>query len=477
MTSSDLRSPRPPRSADPAAGPPEVRRLPLLAICLGYFLVILDVTVVTVAVPRIAADLGAGHGVLQWVVDGYTLAFAGLLLLCGGLGDRLGHRRVFLAGLGVFTVASAGCALAPTAAVLVGARLAQGAGAAMMVPASLALLGELHPEPAARARAFGVWGGIAGSAAAAGPVLGGLLVWGVDWRAVFFLNVPVGVLAVVLTLRRVPAPKVSEARARRPLDVAAQLCAAAGVAALTAGLNEAGGRGWGDPLVLGCLAAAPLAGALFWRLERRAAAPALPPRLFAGFRFPACLAVGVLLNLGFYGLLFLTTVYFQWHRGFDPLGTGLALLPMGAMAALGSPLSGRLAARVGTRAPVVAGLLIGAAGLLGWCAAGPHTPYGLLLPALLAAGFGTSLAMPSATVAAMEAAPEEVRGAASGAFNAARQLGSAIGVALFGTLLAASGGFYAGMRLSVAAGAGCFLAGTALAAVGPAGDRARAGRG
>ncbi|MEU1668492.1 MFS transporter [Streptomyces sparsogenes] len=477
MTPSDLRSPRPPRSARPAAGPPEVRRLPLLAICLGYFLVILDVTVVTVAVPRIAADLGAGHGVLQWVVDGYTLAFAGLLLLCGGLGDRLGHRRVFLAGLGVFTAASAGCALAPTAAVLVGARLVQGAGAAMMVPASLALLGELHPEPAARARAFGVWGGIAGSAAAAGPVLGGLLVWGVDWRAVFFLNIPVGVFAVVLTRRRVPAPKVSEGRERRPLDVAAQLCAAAGVAALTAGLNEAGGRGWGDPLVLGCLAAAPLAGALFWRLERRAAAPALPPRLFAGFRFPACLAVGVLLNLGFYGLLFLTTVYFQWHRGFDPLGTGLALLPMGAMAALGSPLSGRLAARVGTRAPVVAGLLIGAAGLLGWCAAGPHTPYGLLLPALLAAGFGTSLAMPSATVAAMEAAPEEVRGAASGAFNAARQLGSAIGVALFGTLLAASGGFYDGMRLSVAVGAGCFLAGTALAAAGPAGDRARAGRG
>ncbi|MEU5614637.1 MFS transporter [Streptomyces sparsogenes] len=477
MTPSDLRSPRPPRSAHPAAGPPEVRGLPLLAICLGYFLVILDVTVVTVAVPRIAADLGAGHGALQWVVDGYTLAFAGLLLLCGGLGDRLGHRRVFLAGLGVFTAASAGCALAPTAAVLVGARLAQGAGAAMMVPASLALLGELHPEPAARARAFGVWGGIAGSAAAAGPVLGGLLVWGVDWRAVFFLNVPVGVFAVVLTRRRVPAPEVSEGRARRPLDVAAQLCAAAGVAALTAGLNEAGGRGWGDPLVLGCLAAAPLAGVLFWRLERRAAAPALPPRLFAGFRFPACLAVGVLLNLGFYGLLFLTTVYFQWHRGFDPLGTGLALLPMGAMAALGSPLSGRLAARAGTGAPVVAGLLIGAAGLLGWCAAGPHTPYGLLLPALLAAGFGTSLAMPSATVAAMEAAPEEVRGAASGAFNAARQLGSAIGVALFGTLLAASGGFYAGMRLSVAVGAGCFLAGTALAAVGPAGDRARAGRG
>ncbi|MFT9479077.1 MFS transporter [Streptomyces sp. 11-1-2] len=140
-------------------------------------------------------------------MDGYTLVFAGLLLFCGGLGDRLGHRRVFLAGLGLFTVASAGCALAPTAAVLVGARLAQGAGAATMVPASLALLGALHPEPAARARAFGVWGGIAGVAAAAGPVLGGVLVWGVGWRTVFLVNVPLGVLAVWLTIRHVPGPR------------------------------------------------------------------------------------------------------------------------------------------------------------------------------------------------------------------------------------------------------------------------------
>ncbi|WP_251983389.1 MFS transporter, partial [Streptomyces rapamycinicus] len=188
---------RPPRSSDPpVAG--AVRKGPLLAICLGYFLVILDVTVVNVAVPRIGAGLGAGQGALQWIVDGYTLVFAGLLLLCGGLGDRLGHRRVFLAGLGLFTVASAACALAPTAGFLIGARLAQGAGAATMVPASLALLGALHPEPGARARAFGVWGGIAGVAAAAGPVLGGVLVWGVGWRTVFLVNIPLGALAIWL---------------------------------------------------------------------------------------------------------------------------------------------------------------------------------------------------------------------------------------------------------------------------------------
>ncbi|MEU1949875.1 MFS transporter, partial [Streptomyces sp. NPDC020125] len=410
--------------------------MPLVAICLGYFLVILDVTVVNVAVPRIGAGLAAGQGALQWMVDGYTLVFAGLLLFCGGLGDRLGHRRVFLAGLGLFTVASAGCALAPTAAVLVGARLAQGAGAATMVPASLALLGALHPEPAARARAFGVWGGIAGVAAAAGPVLGGVLVWGVGWRTVFLVNVPVGVLAVWLTIRHVPAarPRPRPRGERPPLDLAAQLTGVVAVAALTAGLNEAGGRGWTDPLVLGALAAAPLAGALFLWLERRASAPALPPRLLSGFRFPAALAVGVLLNLGFYGLLFLTTLYFQRHRGWDPLSTGLALLPMGALVAVASPLSGRVAARVGTHVPAVAGLLTGALGLLGWAAVGPHTPYALLVVPLLLTGFGTSFTMPSATIAAMEAAPHEVRGAASGAFNAARQLGSAIGVALFGTL-------------------------------------------
>ncbi|MGA6153502.1 MFS transporter [Stenotrophomonas sp. NPDC087984] len=463
-------------SAPPVAA--AVRRVPLVAICLGYFLVILDVTVVNVAVPRIGAGLAAGQGALQWVVDGYTLVFAGLLLFCGGLGDRLGHRRVFLAGLGLFTVASAGCALAPTAAVLVGARLAQGAGAATMVPASLALLGALHPEPAARARAFGVWGGIAGVAAAAGPVLGGVLVWGVGWRTVFLVNVPLGVLAVRLTIRHVPAarPRPRPRGERPPLDLAAQLTGVLAVAALTAGLNEAGGRGWTDPLVLGTLAAAPLAGALFLWLERRAVAPALPPRLLTGFRFPAALAVGVLLNLGFYGLLFLTTLYFQRHRGWDPLSTGLALLPMGALVAVASPLSGRVAARVGTHVPAVAGLLTGAVGLLGWAAVGPHTPYALLAVPLLLAGFGTSFTMPSATIAAMEAAPHEVRGAASGAFNAARQLGSAIGVALFGTLAAASASsaFYAGMRLSAVIAAGCFLGGAALAAISrPAASAAR----
>ncbi|WP_308124840.1 MFS transporter [Streptomyces sp. NEAU-YJ-81] len=223
--------------------------------------------------------------------------------------------------------------------------------------------------------------------------------------------------------------------------------------------------------MLGALAAAPLAGVLFLWLERRAAAPALPPRLLSGFRFPAALVVGVLLNLGFYGLLFLTTLYFQRHRGWDPLSTGLALLPMGALVAVASPLSGRVAARVGTHVPAVAGLLTGAVGLLGWAAVGPHTPYALLVVPLLLAGFGTSFTMPSATIAAMEAAPHEVRGAASGAFNAARQLGSAIGVALFGTLAAASASsaFYAGMRLSAVIAAGCFLGGAVLTAVsGPA---------
>ncbi|WP_171072327.1 MFS transporter [Streptomyces sp. DASNCL29] len=314
-----------------------------------------------------------------------------------------------------------------------------------------------------------MWGGIAGVAAAAGPVLGGVLVWGVGWRTVFLVNIPLGALAIWLTVRHVPATRP---RGERPsLDLVAQLTGVGAVAALTAGLNEAGGRGWTDPLVLGALAAAPVAGVLFLWLERRAAAPALPPRLLTGFRFPAALAVGVLLNLGFYGLLFLTTLYFQRHRGWDPLATGLALLPMGALVAVASPLSGRVAARVGTHIPAVAGLLTGAVGLLGWAAVGPHTPYALLVVPLLLTGFGTSFTMPSATIAAMEAAPHEVRGAASGAFNAARQLGSAVGVALFGTLAAASAssGFYAGMRLSAVIAAGCFVCGAILAGLsGPA---------
>ncbi|ROQ23445.1 MFS transporter, partial [Streptomyces sp. PanSC19] len=284
---------------------------PLIALSLGYFLVMLDVTVVTVAVPVIRDAVGAGASATAWIVDGYSAVFGGLLLLGGGFGDRLGHRKVFLTGLGVFTLASAACALATTPAALIAGRLAQGAGAALLVPTSLALLTAAHPTAAVRAKALGVWAGVSGVAFAAGPLVGGLLVAGLSWRAAFWINVPVALLAVRLTRAHVPSPAgraghAAWTRSARP-------SASSGVLAPAAVLNEAGAQGWTSPVVLGTSALGAAALVLFVLVERRTEArglaekpPLLPLSLFRSPGFSPTIAVGVLLNLGYYGMLYLS---------------------------------------------------------------------------------------------------------------------------------------------------------------------------
>jgi MFS transporter, DHA2 family, methylenomycin A resistance protein len=444
--------------------------LPLIAICLGYFLVILDVTVVNVALPTMGAGLKAGVTGLQWVVDGYTLTFAGLLLFCGGLSDRLGGKRVFLGGLAVFTVASAGCGLAPSAAALVGARLVQGTGAALMVPASLALLRHAYPDPRARARAFGAWGMVAGIAAAAGPVLGGVMVSLAGWRSVFFINLPFGAVGYALTVRYVPAsaagPGAMRGAPRGPgfgaprgpgFDLPAQVAGLVCLVALVGALIEAGPRGWASPLVLGAFALSALALPAFLLAERRSRAPMVPLGLFRGRRFSAAAVVGLLLNLGFYGMLFLIPLYFERSHQLGPAMTGLAMLPMAAMPAIASQLGGRAAARHGPQVPMAAGFAVGAAGLAGWLLAGPAAPYWIVLAPLILSGAGTGFTMPAATAAIMEAAPAERGGAASGVFNAARQTGSAIGVALAGSL--AAHGLTGGLHVAAVVGGLAFLTG------------------
>ncbi|MFG2139999.1 MFS transporter [Streptomyces sp. NPDC048650] len=434
--------------------------LPLLAVCLGYFMVMLDVTVVTVALPVIGTALDAGVTGLQWVVDGYTLVFAGLLLFGGGLGDRLGSRRVFLAGLTVFTAASAGCAVAPVPGVLVLARLVQGLGAALMVPASLALLRAAYPDQAARARAFGVWGMVAGLGGGAGPVLGGVLVASCGWRSVFLMNLPVGIAAVLLTVRHLP---VSPAAATRPgLDLPAQAAVTLSLAGLTTGCIEAGALGWTHPGVLAAFLTFAVALAAFIVLERRSRAPMLPLALFRARSFSASAVIGVLLNTGFYGMLFLAPLYFQRVHHYSALHTGIVLVPTVGVTALGSALAGRITARTGPRLPMVTGLLIGAAGLSGWLLAGPNTPYLVLVAPMVAAGLGISLTMPASTAVVMESVPAERGGAAAAVFNAARQIGSALGVALFGTLIA--GGLVTGLHTAILIGAAGFLAAAVLAA-------------
>nr|WP_265737342.1 MFS transporter [Actinacidiphila yanglinensis] len=429
-------------------------------MCAGYFMVILDVTVINVAVPVIGRRLSASLTGIQWITDGYTLVFAGFLLTGGALGDRLGNRRVFCAGVAVFTLASAACASAPSASFLVAARLVEGLGAALIVPGSLALLQQAYPAPAARARAFGLWGSMAGIAASAGPLLGGLLVSTVGWRWVFLINLPVGAACLALTTRCVAR---SPRRAARALDWPAQCAVVAAVALLTAALNEAGRRGWSDLAVLAGLALAVLAAAAFAVRERLARAPVLPPSLLRSRAMSGGAVIGMLFNFGFYGMVFTASLEFQHQRGFSALRTGLALLPAVVVTMFASVLSGRLTGRTGDRPLVVSGMLLAALGLAGWAALGAEPAYPLLVAPMMAAGFGTSFALTGSTATVMGAAPSAYSGAASALFNTTRQIGSATGVALGGSLLATAGDYGTGLRTSMAIGALAYLTAAGIA--------------
>jgi DHA2 family methylenomycin A resistance protein-like MFS transporter len=443
---------------------------PLIALSLGYFLVMLDVTVVNVAVPRIRTSLGTGPSALQWVVDGYSTVFAALLLLGGGVADRFGHRRVFLTGLGLFTAASAACGLATTAGMLIAGRLAQGAGAALLVPASLALLHATFPDRAVRARAIAVWGAVASVAFGAGPAVGGLLVSGWDWRAVFWLNLPFGLLAVLLTLRHIPS--TTSRPSTRKADPVGQVLAVIGLVGLAGGLNEAGTHGWTSPLVLSGLGVGAVALAGFVLTERalesrsvRGAtlrAPLLRPSLFRHRAFTATTVTGMLISLGYYGMLFLATLYFQQERGLGALETGLALLPSVCMGLAAAPLFSRMASRTGPYVPMAAGLVLGTAGFLGWLLAGPGTPYPVLLFALIATGLGQTMTALAAVAAVVEAAPASDTAVVTAVFNVSRQVGSAVGVALFGTFTATAHDFVTGLRLSAGIAAAAFAAGALL---------------
>ncbi|WP_377273514.1 MFS transporter [Peterkaempfera sp. SMS 1(5)a] len=446
----------------PQSAPESERRswTPLLAVCAGYFMVILDVTIINVAVPVVGRELSASLTGIQWITDGYTLVFAGFLLAGGALGDRLGNRRVFCWGVAVFTVSSAACALAPHAAFLVAARLVEGLGAALIVPGSLALLQQAYPAPAARSRAFGLWGSMAGIAASAGPLVGGLLVSTVGWRWVFLINLPVGVACLMLTLRHVAC---SPRRADRALDWPAQCAVVAAVALLTAALNEAGRRGWSDPAVIAGVSLAVLAAAAFAARERLARSPALPLSLLRSRAMSGGSVIGLLFNFGFYGMVFTASLEFQHQRGFSALRTGLALFPAVAMTMFASVLSGRLTRRTGDRPLVISGMLLAALGLAGWASAGTDPAYPLLVAPMMAAGFGTSFALTGGAATVMGAAPPAYSGAASALFNTARQIGSATGVALGGSLLATAADYSAGLRTSMAIGALAYLAAAGLA--------------
>ncbi|HET7508750.1 MAG TPA: MFS transporter [Solirubrobacterales bacterium] len=414
----------------------------------GYFFVLLDVTIVNVALARIGSSLGASRAELQWVVDAYALVLATFMLGAGDLADRLGARRLFLAGLGLFGLGSVACATAPSASFLVAARVAQGLGAAAILPTSLALVNQLHPDPAERPRAIGVWAGIGGSALVAGPVFGGLLVEPLGWRAIFWLNLPLTAAALALAVAYLPPSPT--ARGHR-LDLAGQALGTLAVAAVVFALIEGGKAGFGSIQTLfgGAVGAVTLI--LFVSVENRRRRPMLEPRWFSRPEFAGANVGSGLMNLGTLGGLFAISLFLQQDQGLSPLRTGLNLLPLAAPLALLTPFTGRLVVAAGARRPAGWGLLATGCGYLGAAALGPNIdgPAGWLC--LAVAGAGMAVAVPGLVAGATEALGADRAGIASAINNTCRQVGGAIGVALIGG--------FASLSTSLAASAGALLLG------------------
>ncbi|GAB7538691.1 MFS transporter [Burkholderia sp. 3C] len=407
-------------------------RLALFATSLGFVMICLDVTVVNVALGRMRDGLGLDSSALEWVVNAYTLAFASLLLSTGALADRFGARRVFVAGFAVFTLASIGCGLSGGAVMLIASRLLQGVGAALCVPSSLALLGAAFPEPRARARAVSIWAGTAALALGAGPLVGGVLVAGFGWPAIFLINVPVGIAGIWLTLAHAPD---TERHASRHLDLAGQALAVVALAALTYALVETGRLGWRSAPVLTGFAVAAVGGALFVAVEARQAQPLMPLSLFGHAAMRVSAIVGLVANFGYYGLMFAMSLFFQGVRHDSPLDTGLAFLPMTAVVTVANLASGALTARLGYRVPMVAGQALAALGY--FLLVRVHADSGALTVALpmLAVGVGTALVVPSINTAVLAQFGASRIGMASGVLNTARQIGGVVGVGVFGALV------------------------------------------
>jgi DHA2 family methylenomycin A resistance protein-like MFS transporter len=415
----------------------------LAAVLLGFFTIMVDAMIVNVALPSIGRGFDSGMTGLQWVVDGYTLAFAAFLLSAGAISDRIGARQAFAVGLGFFVLASAVCGAAPNLGVLVAARLVQGVGAAMVVPASLALLRETFPDPAERAKAIALWGVSGSVGAAAGPVAGGLLTV-IDWRMIFFVNLPVGAVALLL-LRRAPSSPQQET----PFDWTGQIAAVAAMGALTYAVIEAGAEGFGTTRVLVAFALAVVAAVAYLVAQARGRHPMTPLPLLRSRTMSLSAAVGFALNVGFYGMIFLLGLYLQQVHGLSALATGVGFLPMTVLTSFMGPVAARLAMRFGARIPVVIGQCLMAAGLLAMVTVPAGAPVWLSVVLMVPVGAGGAMAVTALVSLLLESVPAERAGVASGVLNAARQLGGALAVAVFGAMVADRARFVSGLHTSL----------------------------
>jgi len=406
--------------------------LGFFAVCLAYCAIILDGSVLNVAVPAIRHELGCSMAAAQWVLDGYTLPLAALLLTAGALGDRIGLRRMLVAGIVLFTAASVACACAPDAGLLIAARAVQGVGAALLLPATLALIPSLFAEPEGRARAAVIWVAAGAISVAVGPLTGGLLIDAFGWRSIFLINVPAGVVSATLAGRAVPETP----RRRARLDWLGQGTGIAGLGLLTAGLILGGAAGWRSPATLGALAGGLVAGAAFWMVERHGAHPVLPLSFFADRVRTAAIVSAGLMGFAFYGTLLVMSLYFQQMRGDSPGAAGIALLPLTAGSSLGPLLLyRRLSRRYGHPVMLTAGFTCCAAGtaVLGWL--GPRSPYPVALTGLLLTGAASTIAFSALTSLLVASVPPRQSGLGSGLQNTTRQAGALISVSVLGSVL------------------------------------------
>jgi EmrB/QacA subfamily drug resistance transporter len=413
------------------------RWLALYVLCAGVLMIVLDTTIVNVALPSIREDLGFSPTSLVWVVNAYMLTFGGFLLLGGRLGDLFGHRRLFLAGIALFTLASLGCGLAGSQAALIGARAAQGMGGAVVSAVTLSLIMNLFTAEGERAKAMGVYGFVCAAGGSIGVLLGGLLTSALDWHWIFLVNLPIGVAVYALCRRLLPASDAG--RDERRLDVAGAVAVTGAAMLAVYAIVDGNEAGFTSAQTIGLLGASSLLVALFLAWEAQARSPLVPLRLFRSRNLVTANVVGVLWAAAMFAWFFISALYLQRVAGYDALGVGLAFLPANlAMAACSLGLSAKLVVRFGNRRPLVAGLVIAAAGLALFARAPLDARFAVdVLPAMLLLGFGAGIAFNPLLLAAMsDVAPSE-SGLASGAVNTSFMLGGALGLAILASFAAA----------------------------------------
>lgn len=404
----------------------------LIAACFALFMAILDNLVVNVALPTISRELRASTTQLQWIVSAYTLVFASLQITAGGLGDRLGRKRWFLFGLGLFTFASLLGALSQNITMLIFARAVQGLGAAFIMPLSLSLISVAFP-PEERGKALGIWSAISVSGLALGPVVGGALVQYANWHWVFIINIPIGVIAFFVASAVVQESRDTSGTVAT--DIPGTILITAAIASLTWGLIEAGNRGWGDTLILGAFVDAVILFALFIFVEAKSEKPMVPLRFFRSTTFSGANMDAFAISFLIAGVAFYMTLYQQNIHGYSPVRAGLTMLPMVITMMVCSPISGQLIGRIKTRVLLSIGMFIAGIGTLLYLRGGVNASYLAIVPAYIVMGFGMSLIFAPMTTAVMNSVESEKSGVASAINGAIREIGSAFGIALLGTIM------------------------------------------